>query len=93
MLGLEWMQHHISLSALHSKAYTWLRSLIHALMQHDLMGAWQPNISDSFFEALVFKLFTNAACWATWELTNDANLKSYFTPLHFVTTLCGISRP
>jgi hypothetical protein len=38
MLGLEWMWHHISSLALHSKAYTWLRSSIHALMQHGLMG-------------------------------------------------------
>ncbi len=54
------------------------------------MGAWQPDISDSFFEASIFKLFINAGCWATWELKNDANLKSHSTPLHFVTTLCGI---
>jgi hypothetical protein len=53
-------------------------------MQHGSMGAWQPDISNSFFEASIFKLFINAGCWATWELKNDADLKSHFTPLHFV---------
>jgi hypothetical protein len=57
------------------------------------LGAWQPDISNSFFEASIFKLFINAGCWATWELKNDADLKSHFTPLHFVTTLHGIARP
>jgi hypothetical protein len=56
------------------------------------LGAWQPDISNSFFEASIFKLFINAGCWATWELKNDADLKSHFTPLHFVTTLHGIAR-
>jgi hypothetical protein len=62
-------------------------------MQHSSMGAWQPNISHSFFEASIFKLFIDAGCWATWELKNDANLKSHFNPLHFVTTLRGIAQP
>ncbi len=50
-------------------------------------------MSHSFFEASIFKLFIDAGCWATWELKNDANLKSHFNPLHFVTTLRGIAQP
>jgi hypothetical protein len=48
VLGIEWMRNHVSSTASHSKAYTWLRSSIFALMQHGTMGAWQPDISKAF---------------------------------------------
>jgi hypothetical protein len=70
ILGIEWMQNHVLSTASHSKAYTWLWTLIFALMQHGTMEAWQPDISKVFFDASIFKLFTDTSCWATWDLKN-----------------------
>jgi hypothetical protein len=45
------------------------------------MGGWMPDISEAFFESSNFKLFTDASCWVTWELTSAADLKNHFTSL------------
>jgi hypothetical protein len=92
-LGLEWLRNHVCSSASSNKAYTWLRSSIFALTQQGTMGAWQPAISEAFYDPATFKLYTDASCWATWELENVADLKSHFTALHFVTSLPGITQP
>jgi hypothetical protein len=61
-LGLEGLWNHVSSAALSNKAYTWLCSYIFALMQQGNMGAWQPVISEAFYDPSIFKLYTDASC-------------------------------
>jgi hypothetical protein len=83
----------MSLTASSNKAYTLLHSSLFAMMQQGTMGTWQPVISDAFYHPSIFKCYTDASCWATWELENVSDLKSRFTALHFITSLQGITQP